>query len=147
MKYVFNDNGEFTFEFVDEAGNSGKATATVDWINKESDEQNPDDENKPEEGQNPDGEDKPEEGQQPDDEDEPEEGKEPDGEDELKEEENKDEENNKLNDIEKDDTVANGKLPQTGTNNLVIYILLGITIIAIIFYIKMKKISKKGKKI
>ena len=144
-KYVFNDNGEFTFEFVDEAGNSGKATATVNWINKKSDEQNPDDENKPEEGQNPDGDDKPEEGQEPDGEDEPEEGQKPDGENKPEEEkpddedELKEEENNKLNDIEKDDTVANGKIPQTGTNNLVIYILLGITIIAIIFYIKMKK--------
>lgn len=32
--YTFEKNGEFTFEFVDEAGNSGTATASVDWIDK-----------------------------------------------------------------------------------------------------------------
>ena len=32
--------GEFTFEFVDEAGNYGTATAKVDWIKKE--QENPD---------------------------------------------------------------------------------------------------------
>ncbi len=32
--YTFTENGEFTFEFVDKAGNTGSATATVDWINK-----------------------------------------------------------------------------------------------------------------
>jgi len=32
--YVFEENGEFTFEYVDEAGNTGSATATVDWIDK-----------------------------------------------------------------------------------------------------------------
>lgn len=30
--YTFNDNGEFTFEFVDKAGNVGTATAIVSWI-------------------------------------------------------------------------------------------------------------------
>lgn len=30
--YVFKDNGEFTFEFEDEAGNSSTAVAKVDWI-------------------------------------------------------------------------------------------------------------------
>ena len=33
--YRFEDNGEFTFEFIDEAGNRGTATAKVDWIDKE----------------------------------------------------------------------------------------------------------------
>ena len=33
-KYVFNGNGEFTFEFVDEAGNEGSKTAYVNWIDK-----------------------------------------------------------------------------------------------------------------
>ena len=33
--YTFTQNGEFTFEFVDEAGNVGTATAIVDWIDKE----------------------------------------------------------------------------------------------------------------
>ena len=32
--YLFEENGEFTFEYVDEAGNTGSATATVDWIDK-----------------------------------------------------------------------------------------------------------------
>jgi len=30
--YTFTENGSFTFEFVDKAGNRGTATATVDWI-------------------------------------------------------------------------------------------------------------------
>jgi hypothetical protein len=33
--YVFTENGEFTFEFEDEAGNKGTATATVTWIKAE----------------------------------------------------------------------------------------------------------------
>lgn len=32
--YTFEDNGEFTFEFEDAAGNRGSATARVDWIDK-----------------------------------------------------------------------------------------------------------------
>ncbi len=32
--YVFTENGEFIFEFEDEKGNKGKATAKVDWIDK-----------------------------------------------------------------------------------------------------------------
>ncbi|MCM1052409.1 MAG: NPCBM/NEW2 domain-containing protein [Ruminococcus sp.] len=32
--YVFEENGEFTFEYEDEAGNKGSATATVSWIDK-----------------------------------------------------------------------------------------------------------------
>ena len=39
--HVFTENGEYTFEFTDEAGNLGMATATVTWINKEV--ENPDD--------------------------------------------------------------------------------------------------------
>ncbi|MGE5418417.1 MAG: hypothetical protein ACM3UZ_16885 [Acidobacteriota bacterium] len=31
-EYTFTDNGSFTFEFVDAAGNAGTATASVDWI-------------------------------------------------------------------------------------------------------------------
>jgi hypothetical protein len=34
--YTFTQNGEFTFEFVDEAGNTGTATATVNWIKEEN---------------------------------------------------------------------------------------------------------------
>ncbi len=33
--YTFTENGEFTFEFRDRAGNIGKVTAKVDWIRKE----------------------------------------------------------------------------------------------------------------
>ena len=32
--YTFNRNGEFTFEFVDEAGNANSITAEVTWIEK-----------------------------------------------------------------------------------------------------------------
>lgn len=34
MEYTFTKNGEFTFEFVDKAGNEGSATAIVNWIAK-----------------------------------------------------------------------------------------------------------------
>lgn len=33
--YVFTENGEFTFEFVDKDGNEGSATAKVTWIDKD----------------------------------------------------------------------------------------------------------------
>ncbi len=33
--YVFSENGEFTFEFVDENGITGSAVAKVDWIDKD----------------------------------------------------------------------------------------------------------------
>ena len=32
--YIFTENGEFTFEFVDEDGNKGSVTAKVTWIDK-----------------------------------------------------------------------------------------------------------------
>ncbi len=32
--YVFTENGEFTFEYIDEAGNIGSKTVSVDWIDK-----------------------------------------------------------------------------------------------------------------
>ncbi len=32
LTHMFMENGEFTFEFVDAAGNKGSATASVDWI-------------------------------------------------------------------------------------------------------------------
>lgn len=32
LTYVFTENGEFTFEYVDAAGNTGSITAKVDWI-------------------------------------------------------------------------------------------------------------------
>lgn len=33
--HIFRQNGSYTFEFVDKAGNKGEATATVDWIDQE----------------------------------------------------------------------------------------------------------------
>ena len=35
--HTFTENGEYTFEFIDEAGNMGMATAEVNWIEKEPD--------------------------------------------------------------------------------------------------------------
>ncbi len=40
-EYVFTENGSFTFEFVDMAGNKGYATAVVDSIKKEEEKPNP----------------------------------------------------------------------------------------------------------
>lgn len=37
--YTFSENGTFTFEFVDKAGNIGKVTAIVDWIKKVEEEE------------------------------------------------------------------------------------------------------------
>lgn len=34
LSHTFTENGEFTFEFEDEDGNKGSATAVVDWIDK-----------------------------------------------------------------------------------------------------------------
>ena len=34
MEYIFIENGEFTFEFEDEAGNRSSKTASVNWIDK-----------------------------------------------------------------------------------------------------------------
>ena len=36
-EYTFTENGEFTFEFQDKAGNKGTATAKVDWMKDEED--------------------------------------------------------------------------------------------------------------
>lgn len=36
FRYIFEDNGEFTFEFEDKAGNTGQATAAVDTITSEN---------------------------------------------------------------------------------------------------------------
>lgn len=35
LSHTFSENGSFTFEFEDKAGNKGRTTATVDWIDKE----------------------------------------------------------------------------------------------------------------
>jgi hypothetical protein len=34
LSYTFTGNGTFTFEFIDQAGKTGSATATVRWIVK-----------------------------------------------------------------------------------------------------------------
>lgn len=39
--YVFAENGEFTFEFVDKAGNKGYKTAKVTWIEKKQESNKP----------------------------------------------------------------------------------------------------------
>ncbi len=39
--HTFTENGEYTFEYTDESGNSGMATAVVTWIKKDT--ENPDD--------------------------------------------------------------------------------------------------------
>ena len=36
FKHVFVENGEYTFEYVDEAGNKGVSTAKVNWIDKKT---------------------------------------------------------------------------------------------------------------
>ncbi len=56
--YTFTKNGEFTFEFKDSAGNTGKATAKVNWIKSSTDHPNPGDPNLPDPS-NPDDTDKP----------------------------------------------------------------------------------------
>ena len=38
-EYTFTQNGEFTFEFRDEAGNTGTITANVTWIDKDPDQE------------------------------------------------------------------------------------------------------------
>ena len=52
--YTFTKNGQFAFEFVDEAGNKGTATAKVDWI-KDLPEKpdNPEDPTKPDNPEKP----------------------------------------------------------------------------------------------
>ncbi|MCM1052947.1 MAG: NPCBM/NEW2 domain-containing protein [Ruminococcus sp.] len=35
-RHEFVDNGEYTFEFIDKAGNKGMATAKVDWIDRDA---------------------------------------------------------------------------------------------------------------
>jgi len=50
--YTFTKNGEFTFEFVDKAGNKGTLTAKVNWI-KDSPE-NPENPDNPDNPENPD---------------------------------------------------------------------------------------------
>ncbi len=67
--YVFKENGEFTFEFKDKNGNTGTATAKVNWIVKRPDQsenpEQPDKPSQPEQPDNPDVPDKPNKPSQP----------------------------------------------------------------------------------
>lgn len=54
ITHTFNENGEFIFEFEDEAGNKGTAAARVDWIEKDEPE-NPDGPDSPDGSDNPGG--------------------------------------------------------------------------------------------
>lgn len=51
--YIFEENGIFTFEFVDKAGNVGSVTATVDWIKKDSETETPEEPTNPENPETP----------------------------------------------------------------------------------------------
>ncbi len=179
--YVFKENGSFTFEFIDEAGNRGTATATVNWIKEESEnpeekpeegeeqkpeekpeegeEQKPEEkpeegeeqkpEEKPEEGEEQKPEEKPEEGEEQKPEEKPEEGEEqkPEEKPEQGEEQKPEEEPNQGNTSNAntlDNTIADGSLPQTGTEDTSILIMaLGIIIVAIITYIRLKELQNK----
>ena len=63
--HVFTENGEFTFEFIDRAGNKGTVTVSVSWITKKDNSGEPDlpegPEEKPEEPEKPETPEKPEE--------------------------------------------------------------------------------------
>lgn len=52
--YVFKENGDFTFEFVDEAGNKGSKKATVNWITTPDNPDNPENPDEPDVPDNPD---------------------------------------------------------------------------------------------
>ncbi len=157
--YRFEENGSFTFEFIDEAGNVGTATATVNWIKKESEEpeekpeqgeeQKP--EEKPEQGEEQKPEEKPELGEEQKPEEKPEQGEEqkpeekPEQGEEQKPEE-KPEQDNMENSNELDNTMASGTLPQTGSEDIILFILLFAGIIMIIgICIRTKKLQNDKK--
>lgn len=157
--YIFDKNGSFTFEFKDEAGNIGTATATVNWIKEET--PNPDEE--PEQGETPNPDEEPEQGETPNPGEEPEQGEtpnpgeepeqggtqRPDEEPEQVEDqktEEKPSQNNKPNSIATDHTTVTGQLPKTGKNNVIVFILIAgiITIVTYkIVYLSKNKDSKK----
>lgn len=143
--YTFTENGTFKFEFVDEAGNMGTAIATVNWIKEES--ETPD----PGEGENPDDTPDPGEGENPDDTPDPGEGENPGETPDPGEEENPDgaidSDQSQTSDInDSDTTIAPGKIPQTGINNIILIVILGVSIIAIIIYIRMRAMGKNKKR-
>lgn len=53
-EYVFRKNGEFTFEYRDEARNQATMTARVDWIKKSEDPDQPDNPDNPDDPNKPD---------------------------------------------------------------------------------------------
>lgn len=199
--YTFKENGSFTFEFVDEAGNIGTATASVTWIKEdtetpgtgddenpgeddeqkpddnpgeddwqnpdedlgEDDEQNPDEKPGKDDGQNSDekpGEDneqKPDE--KPGEEDEQNPAEKP-GEDDEQNPDNKPSEDNEqeLDEIlnfdngesnkkpengQRDNTLATGKIPQTGFNSIIVLIISVLIVLSAFIYIRIKKLDKK----
>ena len=149
--YTFVENGTFEFEFVDEAGNIGTAIATVSWIQEEEIETpDPGDEQEPTEPTDPD--------ENPDKEQKPNETPDLDEQENPSDTSNQEEQgivetpeieqNQTTDESENDPTVSTGKLPQTGFNNTIILIILvGLIALAVIFYIRMRKISKKEKQL
>ncbi len=149
--YTFVENGTFEFEFVDEAGNIGTAIATVSWIQEEESETpDPGDEQEPTEPTDPD--------ENPDKEQKPNETPDLDEQENPSDTSNQEEQgivetpeieqNQTTDESENDPTVSTGKLPQTGFNNTIILIILvGLIALAVIFYIRMRKISKKEKQL
>ncbi len=75
--YTFTENGEFTFEYVDEYGNVGTATAKVDWIDKPEESSKPEESTNPEESSNPEESTNPEESSKPEESTNPEESSKP----------------------------------------------------------------------
>ena len=149
--HTFTENGTFEFEFVDEAGNIGTAIATVSWIQEEEIETpDPGDEQEPTEPTDPD--------ENPDKEQKPNETPDLDEQENPSDTSNQEEQgivetpeieqNQTTDESENDPTVSTGKLPQTGFNNTIILIILvGLIALAVIFYIRMRKISKKEKQL
>ena len=144
--YIFNENGSFEFEFMDEAGNIGTATATVNWIKEESEEpgEGGDGEQNPGEtpGEGGDGEQNPDEtpGEGGDGEQNP--GETP-GKGEEQKPEDKPNQGQASNSTSSDTTISTGLLPQTGANNIVLAVIIGVVIIAVIVYIRLKLLRKK----
>ncbi len=156
--YTFTKNDSFTFEFVDEAGNIGTATATVSWIKENAETPDTGDEEKPEETPGEDEEQKPSETPDQDEEQVPnqtpneEEGQEPsetpeqDGEQVPNQTPNQNEEQkpDEIPEQNIDNTMVDGKLPQTGDNNIVLLIIiLALIIVAVLIFSRIKMLGKK----
>ena len=151
--YTFKENGSFTFEFVDEAGNIGTATASVTWIKEDTetpgtgDDENPgeDDEQKPDDNPGEEDEQNPAEKPGEDDEQNPDNKLSEDNEQELDEILNFDngESNKKPENGQRDNTLATGKIPQTGFNSIIVLIISVLIVLSAFIYIRIKKLGKK----